>query len=131
MTSGSAGARQLLIAAPLSFGVFMIGTVLPTMVLIYAILIPRYLKLTGSFTTRPFSLVESPIAAMHIVEMNRLDLITPNIVEKKTPNNLETHTQMLGNLALVGTRSTGDNTNTCPMASSTRTDVFVCANVPY
>src|ERR1700722_5995259 len=44
-------ARQLLIAAPLSFGIFMIGTVLPTMVLIYAILIPRYLKLTGSSAT--------------------------------------------------------------------------------
>jgi hypothetical protein len=44
-------ARQLLIAAPLAFGIFMIGTVLPTMVLIYAILIPRYLKLTGSSAT--------------------------------------------------------------------------------
>ena len=41
-------AHQILIAAPLAFGVFMIGTVLPTMVLIYAILVPRYLKLTGS-----------------------------------------------------------------------------------
>jgi len=40
--------RQVLLGAPLSFGIFFIGTVLPTMVLIYAILLPRYLKLTGS-----------------------------------------------------------------------------------
>jgi hypothetical protein len=40
--------RQLLLGVPLSFGIFFIGTVLPTMVLIYAILLPRYLKLTGS-----------------------------------------------------------------------------------
>ena len=60
-------ARQLLIAAPLSFGVFMIGTVLPTMVLIYAILVPRYLKLTGSFATTVL-LGGVTYAAMHIVE---------------------------------------------------------------
>jgi hypothetical protein len=40
--------RTFLVAAPLTLGVFTIGTVLPTMVLIYAILVPRYLKLTGS-----------------------------------------------------------------------------------
>lgn len=60
-------ARQFLIAAPLSFGVFMIGTVLPTMVLIYAILVPRYLKLTGSFATTVL-LGGVTYAAMHIVE---------------------------------------------------------------
>ena len=60
-------ARQLLIAAPLAFGVFMIGTVLPTMVLIYAILIPRYLKLTGSSATTVI-LGGVTYAAMHIVE---------------------------------------------------------------
>jgi hypothetical protein len=59
--------RQLLIAAPLSFGVNMIGTVLPTMVLIYAILVPRYLKLTGSFPTTVL-LGGATYAAMHIVE---------------------------------------------------------------
>jgi hypothetical protein len=59
--------RQLLIAAPLAFGVFMIGTVLPTMVLIYAILIPRYLKLTGSSATTVI-LGGLTYAAMHIVE---------------------------------------------------------------
>ncbi|MBV9251987.1 MAG: hypothetical protein JO227_22440 [Acetobacteraceae bacterium] len=61
------GGRQLLAAAPLSFGVFMMGTVLPTMVLIYAILVPRYLKLTGSFTTTVL-LGGLTYAAMHIVE---------------------------------------------------------------
>jgi hypothetical protein len=60
-------ARQLLIAAPLSFFVFFIGTVLPTMVLIYAILVPRYLKLTGSFATTVL-LGGLTYAAMHLVE---------------------------------------------------------------
>jgi hypothetical protein len=60
-------ARQLLIAAPLAFGIFMIGTVLPTMVLIYAILIPRYLKLTSSGATTVI-LGGVTYAAMHIVE---------------------------------------------------------------
>jgi hypothetical protein len=60
-------AGQLLAAAPLSFGVFMIGTVLPTMVLIYAILVPRYLQLTGSFSTTVL-LGGVTYAAMHIVE---------------------------------------------------------------
>jgi hypothetical protein len=59
--------RQILIAAPLAFGVFMIGTVLPTMVLIYAILVPRYLKLTGSGTATVL-LGGVTYAAMHIVE---------------------------------------------------------------
>jgi hypothetical protein len=40
--------HQVLLGAPLTFLIFFIGTVLPTMVLIYAILLPRYLKLTGS-----------------------------------------------------------------------------------
>jgi len=59
--------HQLLLAAPLSFGVFMIGTVLPTMVLIYAILVPRYLRLTGSFAATVL-LGGVTYAAMHIVE---------------------------------------------------------------
>jgi hypothetical protein len=60
-------ARQLLIAAPLAFAVFAIGTVLPTMVLIYAILVPRYLKLTGSSASTVL-LGGATYAAMHIVE---------------------------------------------------------------
>jgi hypothetical protein len=60
-------AHQLLIGAPIAFAVFMIGTVLPTMVLIYAILVPRYLKLTGSFSTTVL-LGGLTYAAMHFVE---------------------------------------------------------------
>jgi hypothetical protein len=59
--------RQLLMGAPLAFGIFMIGTVLPTMILIYAILVPRYLKLTGSFATTVM-LGGLTYAAMHLVE---------------------------------------------------------------
>jgi hypothetical protein len=59
--------RQLLIGAPLSFAIFFVGTVLPTMVLIYAILAPRYLKLTGSATTTVL-LGGLTYALMHIVE---------------------------------------------------------------
>jgi len=60
-------ARQILLGAPLTFLVFFIGTVLPTMVLIYAILLPRYLKLTGSATSTVL-LGGLTYAAMHIVE---------------------------------------------------------------
>src|SRR5438445_8649228 len=44
-------ARQLLIGASLSFLLFLVGTVIPTMILIYAILVPRYLRLVGSSVT--------------------------------------------------------------------------------
>jgi hypothetical protein len=59
--------HQVLLGAPLTFVIFFVGTVLPTMVLIYAILLPRFLKLTGS----PISAVllgGLTYAAMHIVE---------------------------------------------------------------
>ena len=59
--------NQLLLGVPLSFAVFFIGTVLPTMVLIYAILLPRYLKLTGSAISAVL-LGGLTYAAMHIVE---------------------------------------------------------------
>jgi hypothetical protein len=59
--------NQVLLDAPLSFAVFFIGTVLPTMVLIYAILLPRYLKLTGSAISAVL-LGGLTYAAMHIVE---------------------------------------------------------------
>lgn len=42
------GPRQLLLGAPLTFVLSFAGTVLPTMVFIYCILAPRYLRLTGS-----------------------------------------------------------------------------------
>jgi hypothetical protein len=60
-------ARQIVLGAPLTFLVFFIGTVLPTMVLIYSILLPRYLKLTGSATSTVL-LGGLTYAAMHIVE---------------------------------------------------------------
>lgn len=59
--------RQFLLGAPLSFLLFFIGTVLPTMVLIYAILLPRYLKLTGSSTVTVL-LGGATYAVMHLVE---------------------------------------------------------------
>jgi hypothetical protein len=59
--------HQALVGAPLTFFIFFIGTVLPTMVLIYAILLPRYLKLTGSAISTVL-LGGITYAAMHIVE---------------------------------------------------------------
>jgi hypothetical protein len=59
--------NQVLLGAPLSFAIFFIGTVLPTMVLIYAILLPRYLKLTGSAISAVL-LGGLTYAVMHIVE---------------------------------------------------------------
>jgi len=61
------GARQVLVGAPLSFAIFFIGTVLPTMILIYAILLPRYLRLTGSAISTVL-LGGLTYAAMHLVE---------------------------------------------------------------
>jgi hypothetical protein len=58
---------QLLIAAPISFIVYALGTVLPTMILIHAILVPRYLSLTGNVTTTVL-LSGVTYAAMHLVE---------------------------------------------------------------
>jgi hypothetical protein len=59
--------RQIWLGAPLTFLLFFIGTVLPTMVLIYSILLPRYLKLTGSAISTVL-LGGLTYAAMHIVE---------------------------------------------------------------
>jgi len=59
--------HQLLLGTLLTFLVFGIGTVMPTMVLIYAILLPRYLKLTGSAISAVL-LGGLTYAAMHIVE---------------------------------------------------------------
>ena len=46
---------------------FFIGTVLPTMILLYAILLPRYLKLTGSAISTVL-LGGLTYATMHLVE---------------------------------------------------------------
>jgi hypothetical protein len=59
--------REILLGAPLTFALFFLGTVLPTMILIYSILLPRYLKLTGSATTTVI-LGGLTYAVMHLVE---------------------------------------------------------------
>lgn len=59
--------HALSIAAPLTFFIFFLGTVLPTMILIYAILLPRYLRLTGSPIVTVF-LGGLTYALMHLVE---------------------------------------------------------------
>lgn len=41
-------ARQIALGMPLTFALYFAGTVLPTMIFIYALLVPRYLKITGS-----------------------------------------------------------------------------------
>jgi len=41
-------ARQVVTGAPLSFAVYFVGTVLPTMIFIQCVLVPRYRRLTGS-----------------------------------------------------------------------------------
>ncbi len=43
--------RQLLLGVPLSFVIHMLGTGLPVMIFIFCILLPRYMKLTGSIAT--------------------------------------------------------------------------------
>ncbi|HEY1880523.1 MAG TPA: hypothetical protein VGG68_11390 [Caulobacteraceae bacterium] len=58
---------QFAMAGPLAFLLFGAGTVLPTMVLIYAILIPRYFRLTGSFVATVL-LGGATYALMHLVE---------------------------------------------------------------
>jgi hypothetical protein len=54
-------------SAPLAFLLFFFGTVLPTMVLIYAIILPRYLKLTRS-PALTVILGGLTYALMHLVE---------------------------------------------------------------
>jgi hypothetical protein len=60
-------AHQALLGVPLTILIYGIGTVLPTMVLIYAILLPRYLRLTGSPISAAL-LGGLSYAAMHLVE---------------------------------------------------------------
>lgn len=60
-------AHQVLLGVPLTLLLFSMGTVLPTMILIYAILLPRYLKLTGSAISTVL-LGGLTYAAMHMIE---------------------------------------------------------------
>lgn len=59
--------NQMLIGGAITFFYYFVGTVLPTAILIYAILLPRYLKLTGS-TVATVLLGGLTYAAMHLVE---------------------------------------------------------------
>lgn len=43
--------RQLAIGMPLSFGIYLLGTGLPTMIFVQTVIVPRLLVVTGSFTT--------------------------------------------------------------------------------
>jgi hypothetical protein len=44
-------AGQLAVGLPLTFVLYLAGAVLPAMIFVYAILVPRFLRLTGSATT--------------------------------------------------------------------------------
>lgn len=57
--------RQLLFGAPITFVLFLAGAVLPAMVFVYGILVPRYLRLTGSTATTVI-LGGLTYAALHI-----------------------------------------------------------------
>ncbi|TDD79690.1 hypothetical protein E1293_22695 [Actinomadura darangshiensis] len=45
------GARQLALGLPLTFALYFAGAVLPAMVFIYCVLVPRFARLTGSTAT--------------------------------------------------------------------------------
>jgi hypothetical protein len=60
-------AHQMLVGASITFITHLLGTGLPVMVFIYAILFPRYLKLTGSAATTVL-LGGVSYAALHIFE---------------------------------------------------------------
>jgi len=57
--------RQLLLGAALTFVLYLAGAVLPAMIFVYAILVPRYLKITGSATATVL-LGGLTYAALHI-----------------------------------------------------------------
>lgn len=59
--------RQMLVGGAITFFFYFFGTVLPTMILIYSILLPRYLKLTGSVIVTVL-LGGLTYAALHLVE---------------------------------------------------------------
>jgi len=61
------GGHQLLVGAAATFIIYFLGTSLPIMVFIYAILLPRYLKLTGSVVTTVI-LGGVTYAALHLFE---------------------------------------------------------------
>ena len=63
----SLSGHQLLLGIPAAFVIYFIGTSLPIMVFIYAILLPRYLRLTGSVVAT-IILGGVTYAALHIFD---------------------------------------------------------------
>jgi hypothetical protein len=59
--------HQLLLGIPAAFVIYFVGTTLPVMVFIYAILLPRYLRLTGSVVATVI-LGGVTYAALHVFE---------------------------------------------------------------
>jgi hypothetical protein len=61
------GFRQVALGAPLTFVLYMVGTVLPTMIFVQALLVPRFLALTNSV---PATVILGGVAyaAMHFPE---------------------------------------------------------------
>jgi hypothetical protein len=69
------GARQLAVGAMLTFLLYLAGAVLPAMIFIYAILVPRYLVLTGWLGCQHGDLGWFDIhAAAHLGRLDRLQL---------------------------------------------------------
>jgi hypothetical protein len=63
----SLSGNQLLLGVPAAFAIYFVGTTMPIMVFIYAILLPRYLRLTGSVATT-IILGGVTYAALHVFE---------------------------------------------------------------
>ena len=63
----SLSGRQLLIGLPITMVIHLLGTSIPVMIFIYAILLPRYLKLSSSVTATVI-LGGVTYAAFHILE---------------------------------------------------------------
>lgn len=61
------GFSQLVLGAPLTFGLYMFGTVLPTLIFVQALLVPRYLAITQS-TPATVVLGGLTYAGMHFPE---------------------------------------------------------------
>ena len=59
--------HQLLVGAPLTFTLYFFGTVLPTMIFVQCLLVPRYLKLSGSAATTVI-LGGATYALLHVFE---------------------------------------------------------------
>ena len=59
--------HELLVGIPATFVIYMLGTSLPIMIFIYAILLPRFLRLTGSIATTVI-LGGATYAVLHLFE---------------------------------------------------------------